>query len=325
MSRKSSVDGLPCDTISHHVIPTERAGALSVWVQGDLSLAQKAESRDSCCVFMTVHDVGVNHNSWLRFVNSPAMGPIREKAVFLHVDLLGQEDGGEELTKNYPTMQEIGEDLVNILDVMRVKVVVGLAEGAGANALLRFGSMHVSRCLGIVCINPNPAAATMIGGFLGPKISGFFQDRIKNLRGDKPLTAQQKQMNQKNVQKLLEAFEARSDIIPVVEKSKCETILMAGAKAEAHVKGIDAIFSVSDKTRTSMMKIDGVFTVLDEAPGKLANAILLFTKGLGWLTSVDLPNVERRSSRDSTGGRRMSMEEYDTPNIRRLSLTGGGN
>ena len=44
--------------------------------------------------------------------------------------------------------------------------MVGLAEGAGANALLRFGSMHVSRCLGIVCINPNPAAATMIGGFL---------------------------------------------------------------------------------------------------------------------------------------------------------------
>ena len=38
---------------------------------------------------MTVHDVGVNHNSWLRFVNSPAMGPIHEKAVFLHVDLLG--------------------------------------------------------------------------------------------------------------------------------------------------------------------------------------------------------------------------------------------
>ena len=87
-------------------------------------------------------------------------------------------------------------------------------------------------------------------------------------------------MNQKNVQKLLEAFEARSDIMPVVEKSKCETILMAGAKAEAHVKGIDAIFSVSDKTKTSMMKIDGVFTILDEAPGKLANAILLFTKGM---------------------------------------------
>lgn len=97
MSRKNSEDGSApaCDTISHHVIPTERAGALSVWVQGDLSLVQKAESRDSCCCFMTVHDVGVNHNSWLRFANSPAMAPIREKAVFLHVDLLGQEDGAK--------------------------------------------------------------------------------------------------------------------------------------------------------------------------------------------------------------------------------------
>lgn len=312
-----SEEGIPaCDTISHHVIPTERVGALSVWVQGDLSLAQKAESRDACCTFMTVHDVGVNHNSWLRFINSPSMGTIREKAVFLHVDLLGQEDGADDVDKAFPTMQQIGEDLVNILDVLRVKCVVGLGEGAGANIMLRFGSMHVSRCLGIVCINPNPAASTVIGGFL---------DRIKNLRGGKPLTAQQKQMNQKNVQKLLEAFEARSDILPVLEKSKCETMLLAGAKAEAHVKGIDAIFGVCDKTKTSVMKIDGVFTILDEAPGKLANAVLLFTKGLGWLTSVDLPNVERRSSRDSTGGRRMSMEEYDTPNIRRLSLTGGGN
>jgi len=301
------------DTISHHVIPTERAGALNVWVQGDLQLAQKSDSRDSCCCFLTVHDVGVNHHSWLRFVNSPTMAQIREKAVFLHVDLLGQEDNADELDQNYPTMQEIGEDLVNILDTLRVKCVVGLGEGAGANALLRFGAMHVSRCLGVVCLNPNPAAATLLGNFL---------DRVKNLRGDKPMTAEQKQMNQKNVQKLMEAFESRSDISTVVEKSQCDTMLIAGSKADTHVKGIESIFGNCDKTKTSMMKIDGVYTVLDEAPAKLAQSILLFTKGVGWLTSVDLPNVERRSSRDSTGGRRMSMEEYDTPNIRRLSLTG---
>jgi len=295
--------------ISHHVIPTERAGAKSVWVQGDLSLAQKADGQ---VCFMTVHDVGVNHHSWLDFINHPSMRPIRERAVFVHVDLLGQEDGAKDLEQAYPTIQEIGEDLVNILDVLRVKCVVGLAEGAGANAMLRFGAMHVTRCLGVVCINPNPAAATFVGGIL---------DRIKNLRGGKPLTAQQKQMNQNNETKLLEAFETRSDILPILEKSKCEAMLIAGSKAEAHVKGIDAIFGVCDKTKTSVMKIDGIFSVLDEAPGKLANAILLFTKGLGWLTSVDLPNVERRSSRDSIGGRRMSMEEYDTPNIRRLSLS----
>ena len=57
---------------------------------GDLSLAQNKETRDSVCVFLTVHDVGSNHHAWLRFANSPAMAEIREKAVFLHVDLLGK-------------------------------------------------------------------------------------------------------------------------------------------------------------------------------------------------------------------------------------------
>ncbi len=53
------------------------------------------------------------------------------------------------------------------------------------------------------------------------------------------------------------------------------------------------------QTKTSLLKIDGVGNVLEEAPVKLANAVLLFCKGLGWLTSVNLPGVARRSSVDS--------------------------
>ena len=60
---------------------------------------------------------------------------------------------------------------------------------------------------------------------------------------------------------------------------------------------------------------------------KFANSLLLFAKGLGWLTSLATPGVERqRSSSQASigsggagtgaGGRRMSMEEYDKPNIR---------
>ena len=70
-----------------------------------------------------------------------------------------------------------------------------------------------------------------------------------------------------------------------------------------YLKGIDAIFSVSDKTRTSMMKIDGVFTVLDEAPGKLANAILLFTKGMYFSISfvlVEFSTIKFKSGLYST-------------------------
>merc|ERR1712076_240396 len=121
-------------------------------------------------------------------------------------------------------------------------------------------------------------------------------DSLMNMRvGNKPLTSDQKQMNQNNVAKF------------------------AGAKAESQVKGMESIFGYCDKSKTSMLKVDDVANIMEEAPGKLANSILLFAKGLGWLTSLSLPNVSRRSSRDSTGGRRMSMEEYDKPNIRRLS------
>lgn len=293
------------------MIPTERCGAVNVWVQGDLEMAHK-EGKDQYCVFMTVHDVGNNHTAWLRFVNHPTMTQIRERAIFVHVDLVGQEDGAEELTTQFPTMQQIGEDLVNILDMLRIKCVIGLGEGAGANIMMRFGMMHVTRCLGIICVNPNPHQTGIMENI---------KEKLSNLtHHDKPLTAAQKQMNQKNVHKYLEAFQTRTDIIPQIERNlKCDTLLVAGAKDAAHVTGMEAAFANCDKTKTSMLKIDDVgANLMEEAPAKLAQSILLFVKGLGWLTSVMLPGVERRSSRD----RRMSMEEYDKPNIRRLSLTG---
>lgn len=69
-------------------------------------------------------------------------------------------------------------------------------------------------------------------------------------------------------------------------------------------------------------------------PAKVAQSILLFCKGQGLLTSVAMPGVDRNrtfsassggSNESPNGGHRlsrgMSMEEYDKPNIRRLSLT----
>lgn len=70
-------------------------------------------------------------------------------------------------------------------------------------------------------------------------------------------------------------------------------------------------------------------------PAKVAQSILLFCKGQGLLTSVAMPGVDRgRAYSTSSGGsndgnalgprrlsRGMSMEEYDKPNIRRLSIT----
>ena len=99
------------------------------------------------------------------------MALIREKAVFIHVDLVGQEDGAEDLDGPFPTMQQIGEDLVNILDHLRIKCVIGLGEGAGANIMLRFGAMHVQRCLGVICVNPNESSPTILSSIMVKELS----------------------------------------------------------------------------------------------------------------------------------------------------------
>lgn len=64
-----------------------------------------------------------------------------------------------------------------------------------------------------------------------------------------------------------------------------------------------------------MLPIATLLFIIAFQPAKVAQSLLLFCQGQGQLTSLSLPGVERRMSRA------MSMEEYDTPNVRRLSLT----
>ena len=46
----------------------------------------------------------------------------------------------------YPSMQELGEALVSVLDSLSIEYVVGLGEGAGANILARWGGTEGTHC-----------------------------------------------------------------------------------------------------------------------------------------------------------------------------------
>ena len=56
----------------------------------------------------------------------------------------------------------IGEDLVTVLDQLRIKYVIGIGDGAGSNIIVRFGMMHVTRCLGVILLNPTTNKVTMM-------------------------------------------------------------------------------------------------------------------------------------------------------------------
>lgn len=334
----------------HHVVPTERCGALNVFIEGDLEEAHR--DKDSKCVFLTVHDLGCNHESIQKFTDHPGFEEIKKRAILVHVDMPGHEPGATDLPDDFtfPTIQHLGEDLVTVLDQLRIKYVIGIGDGAGANVMARFAMMHSQRCLGVILIHPTSNKTKMMDNFkdkigkwkvnnLTPSVENMtvfrrFGHKLEDEENKEgALEEFKKQMgralNKKNMALYANAYGNRKDITPLLCKNlRCDALLLVGSKT-ANVQSAEHMHSNMDKTKTSLLKIDDVGNVLDEAPVKTANSILLFCKGLGWLTSVDLPGVERRSSIDSQGKprrqRSISMEDYDKPNIRRLSISSGSN
>lgn len=69
-------------------------------------------------------------------------------------------------------MQQLGEDMVHILDTLNVKLVIGLGEGAGANILTRFALAYPDRVLGLVLLH---CTSTKAG------ILEYFNDKVKTL------------------------------------------------------------------------------------------------------------------------------------------------
>jgi hypothetical protein len=91
------------------------------------------------------------------------MTGIRNRAVWLHVNLPGQEIGASDLNlKKYPSLEELGDELVCIIDYLKIPQVVCIGSGAGANICAHFAIKHKSRCLGLILIEPIASSASLI-------------------------------------------------------------------------------------------------------------------------------------------------------------------
>ncbi|XP_015604237.1 uncharacterized protein ZK1073.1 isoform X2 [Cephus cinctus] len=330
------------------VVNTDRSGDLYVYVEGDIAQQQKR------AVFLTVHDLGCNHTSFHDFVNHPCMSEIKERSVFIHIDVPGHADNAPNLYDGFqfPSLQTLGEDLVTVLDFLHVKYVVGLGEGAGANVLARFALAHPSRVLGLILINITGSAASVLDNFKNKFLSWRGKEEVSqsaeeflvyhkfgnqlvnetNADKDKVIEEFLKRLrgtlNPRNLKLYVNSFLTRKDI----SLKNCKTdILLITGMLSPYASVVEKLYRELDKEKATLLRIERAGDVLVDAPAKVAQSILLFCKGLGLLTSITMPGVERQrtfsgESFDSQGhprrlSRGMSMEEYDKPNIRRLSLT----
>ena len=73
------------------------------------------------------------------------------------------------------------------------------------------------------------------------------------------------EVNIKNMSKYVDSYQARDDVTEMLEdKMTSDALLVSGSKSSS-VKAMEHMFAHCDKTRTSMIKIDDVADVLNEA------------------------------------------------------------
>jgi len=332
--------------LSQHVITCTNIGPIDVFVQG-----VRAPNE---VVILTVHDIGCDHHQFMDFVDHPKMRPIRDRTVWIHIDVPGQGIDAPDLPADYhfPRLQEIGEDLVYVLDQLNVKEVVCFGEGAGANILCRFAMAHIERVLGIVllhCTGSNAGFLNLLkekmtswkwdalsmtssienylivhrfgGGLKFSKASD--NEELKSILDSYHETLYTK-TNVKNLKPFVESFHKRNNIEDFIKNLKCPVLLVTGQSSvfNCTTRSLHQAITKTceDKTKVEFIEVAGVANVLEEKPDKLAESFQYFLQGLGLVSSVPMHNVHKMLR-----NRTMSMEDYDRPmRDRNNSVTSGG-
>ena len=90
----------------------------------------------------------------------------------------------------------------------------------------------------------------------------------------------------RNLRYFVESFMNRTDISEKLKGSLvCDTLLLVGDKS-SFIHTTETMYQAADTTKTSILRLDDVGDVLVEAPGKVAQSILLFCQGMGLLTTL---------------------------------------
>lgn len=100
------------------------------------------------------------------FISCPEMRGLKDRIKWIHVDLPGQEANALDLKiSKYPSLPEIAQELVIILNHFKITQVTCLGEGAGANICARFAMVHPTRCLGVALVHPSGSTASFMETF----------------------------------------------------------------------------------------------------------------------------------------------------------------
>ncbi|KAL5021266.1 hypothetical protein ScPMuIL_000421 [Solemya velum] len=297
-------------------------GNLHVAVQGDRSKI----------AIITVHDIGLNHTTCFQgFFNYPDLQQILRHFCVYHVNTPGQEDGALQLRPEhdalgnpdslgnrfvYPTMDQLAESLVSVMDHYNLKRFIGFGVGAGANILTRFALSHPEQMDSLVLVNPTASQPgwvewgyqKMNSWYLwSGQMTNFteeyllwhwFGKKTRWTNHDLATTFKNyiKTINPQNLSLFIDSHIKRNDLnitreLDSLKKSstrtiKCRTLLLVGDDSP-HMEDVVNMNSRMDPQETDFMKIaDCGGMPLEEQPGKVVEAFRLFLQGMGYVPSL---------------------------------------
>ncbi|XP_052366106.1 protein NDRG1-like [Oncorhynchus keta] len=292
---------------------------------GQVHCTMKGVPKGSRPVIMTFHDIGLNYKSCFNpLFNHEDMQEIMRHFAVCHVDAPGQHEGASTLPTEYtyPSMDQLSETLPQVLKHFRFKSVIGLGSGAGAYILAKFALNHPDKVEGLVLININARAESVIDS-LTHKMTGWIQalpDHVLNhifgkeeIQNNPDLIATYRNhitndVNQSNLAQFFKSYQSRRGLEierPVPGRNnnartlQCPALLVVGDSSPA----VEAVVESNAKlnpTQTTLLKMadcGGLPQV--SQPGKLTEAFKYFIQGMGYMSSASMTRLVR--SRTASG------------------------
>lgn len=294
---------------------------------GPMRIVIQGERRQPAIV--TYHDIGLNSNSCFQgFFNFPEMQIIAKHFCVYHLNALGQHERAQTLPNGlgfaepnagseyvYPTMDELAEMILPVIDELKIRAFIGIGVGAGANVLSRFALAYPDRVEGLVLINCTASQAgwiewgyqkwnvwylksgTMTAGVEDYLLWHWFGNKTCENNHDLTTVFMEyiKSINAANLGHFINSYIRRTDlgITRELDPTKkgatknfsCPVMLVAGDYSP-HLSDTVAMNSRLDPSNSTWMKFDCGGMVLEEAPGKVCEAFRLFLQGMGYVPSL---------------------------------------
>uniref|UniRef100_A0A1B6H4L6 Protein NDRG3 n=2 Tax=Cuerna arida TaxID=1464854 RepID=A0A1B6H4L6_9HEMI len=260
---------------------------------------------------LTYHDLGLNYvASFQAFFNYSDMRMLLENFSVYHVNAPGQEEGAHPLPDDYeyPTMDELANQLNFVLGHFGLNSIIGLGVGAGGNILARFALNHPNKVEALCLINVVSTQAGWIewgyqkinARYL--KSKGMTQGVLDYLmwhhfgRGTEERnhdlvqvyrTYFERFINPGNLAMFIDSYVRRSDLNMTRNGATLSVpVLNISGALSPHMEETVTLNSRLDPTNSSWMKISDCGMVLEEQPNKVSEALRLFLQGLGYAIKV---------------------------------------